>query len=209
MAKKINDLELKEACVQAAREVIAERGVESLSMRDVARKLDISHQAPYRHFASRDHLLAEVMRRCFEEFAIFLDQKANEHTEDTLRGMGEAYMTFAAEKPLEYRLMFGMPWPEPAAHPELVKHAVHAFDVLRNNLLHKHTGKKNAKKIAELEAMFIWSSLHGLATIEQANVMQHLSLSKGVHALSKDFMMFMIQSALSSGKSQDFLDHAG
>lgn len=209
MAKKINDLELKEACIQAAREAIAERGVEGLSMRDVARKLDISHQAPYRHFPSRDHLLAEIMRRCFEEFADFLDQKASEHIEDTLRGMGEAYMAFAAEKPLEYRLMFGTPWPEPAAHPELVKHAVHAFDVLRKNLLQKHAGHKSAKKVAELEAMFIWSSLHGLATIEQANVMEHLSLSKGVHALSKDFMMFMIQSALSSGKSQEFLDHVG
>ena len=54
--------DLREACVQAAREVIAERGVEGLSMRDVARRLGISHQAPYRHFESRDHLLAEIMR---------------------------------------------------------------------------------------------------------------------------------------------------
>ena len=76
MAKTINDLELKEACIQAAREVITERGVEGLSMRDVARRLDISHQAPYRHFPSRDHLLAEIMRRCFEDFANFLDESA-------------------------------------------------------------------------------------------------------------------------------------
>jgi len=54
-------LDLKEACVRAAREVIAERGIEALSMRDVARKLGISHQAPYRHFEGRDHLL-EVER---------------------------------------------------------------------------------------------------------------------------------------------------
>jgi AcrR family transcriptional regulator len=40
---------LKKACVQAAREVIAESGVENRSMRDVARKLGVSHQAPYRH----------------------------------------------------------------------------------------------------------------------------------------------------------------
>jgi AcrR family transcriptional regulator len=63
--KKNKTFDLKEACVQAAREVIAEQGVEGLSMRDVARKLGISHQAPYRHFESRDHLLAEIMRRCF------------------------------------------------------------------------------------------------------------------------------------------------
>jgi AcrR family transcriptional regulator len=207
MAKTINELELKEACIQAAREVIAEQGVEGLSMRDVARRLDISHQAPYRHFPSRDHLLAEIMRRCFEDFADFLDQSANEHSEDPLRGMGEAYLTYAAQKPLEYRLMFGTPWPEPAAHPELVKHAVHAFDVLRQNLLAKHGNEKSAKKRAELEAMFIWSALHGLATIVQSNVMQHLVLSKGVQALSKDFMMLMIQSALESGKSGEFISH--
>ena len=72
MAKSINDLDLKEACVQAARDVISEKGVESWSMRDVARRLEISHQAPYRHFPSRDHLLAEIMQRCFEDFAKFL-----------------------------------------------------------------------------------------------------------------------------------------
>jgi len=208
MARTINDLELKEACIRAAREVIAERGVEGLSMRDVARRLEISHQAPYRHFPSRDHLLAEIMRRCFEDFANFLDQSAKAHVDDELRGMGEAYMTYAARMPLEYRLMFGTPWPEPAAHPELVRHAVHAFDVLRQSLLKSHGKKKGAKKQSELEALFIWSALHGLATIGHSDVMQHLVLSKGVQAQSKDFMMSMIQSALASGKSDEFVGHA-
>lgn len=203
MAKTINDLVLKEACIQAAREVIAEQGVEGLSMRDVSRKLDISHQAPYRHFPSRDHLLAEIMRRCFEDFALFLDQHAQASMEDPLRGMGEAYMNYAARKPLEYRLMFGTPWPEPAAHPDLVKHAVHAFDVLRQTLMNHHGDDPDAKKQAELEAMFIWSTLHGLATIEQSDVMPHLMLSKGVQSQAKDFMMRMIHSALASGQSSN------
>jgi AcrR family transcriptional regulator len=111
MAKTINELELKEACVHAAREAIAEQGVEGWSMRDVARRLKISHQAPYRHFPSRDHLLAEVMRRCFEDFAAHLDQTSNSCTDGISGGMGEAYMAYAALKPLEYRLMFSTPWP--------------------------------------------------------------------------------------------------
>ncbi len=205
MAKTINELELKEACVQAAREAIAEQGVEGWSMRDVARRLEISHQAPYRHFPSRDHLLAEIMRRCFEDFAAYLNLHSRDCLDDDLRGMGEGYLAYAAMKPLEYRLMFGTPWPEPAAHPELVKHAIHAFDVLRQTLLEKHRDKKDAQKQAELEAMFVWSALHGLATIEQSNVMQHLVLSKGVQAQSKNFMMYMIQSALESGKTDEFI----
>ena len=58
-------IDLKEACVVAAQEVIAERGVENLSLREVSRKLGVSHQAPYKHYPSRDHLLAEpVYRSC-------------------------------------------------------------------------------------------------------------------------------------------------
>ena len=203
MAKSINELNLKEACIQAAREVIAEQGVEGLSMRDVARRLEISHQAPYRHFASRDHLLAEIMRRCFEDFAQFLDQSSKHNQPEELRSMGEAYLDYAAAKPLEYRLMFGTPWPEPADHPELVKHAVHAFDLLRQNLLKQHGQKGSEKKQAELEAMFIWSLLHGYASIEQSNVMQHLVLSKGVQTNARDFMMKMIHSALHSSRTEE------
>jgi AcrR family transcriptional regulator len=201
MAKSINDLNLKEACIIAAREVIAEQGVEGLSMRDVARKLNISHQAPYRHFPNRDHLLAEIMRRCFVDFAEYLDSQSKAHPNDPLRGMGEAYMSYAAAKPLEYRLMFGTPWPDPASHPELIQHAIHAFDLLRQTLLQKHGKGREARKQAELEAMFIWSTLHGMATIEQSNVMQHLVLAKGVQNHARDFNMKMMGAALSAGIS--------
>jgi AcrR family transcriptional regulator len=206
MAKSINDLDLKEACIQAARDVISEKGVESWSMRDVARKLEISHQAPYRHFPSRDHLLAEIMKRCFQDFANFLDQSSKSNHMDELAGMGEGYMTYAALKPLEYRLMFGTPWPEPASHPDLVKYAVHAFDLLRQNLIKKHQKTSAGRKQAELKALFIWSTLHGLATIEHSNVLQHLVLSKGVQTHSREFTMLMIQAALESEATQN-LEH--
>lgn len=199
MAKTINDLNLKEACILAAREVIAEQGVEAWSMRDVARKLAISHQAPYRHFPSRDHLLAAIMQRCFEDFASYLDAQSKAHTSDELLGMGQAYLGYAGLKPLEYRLMFGTPWPEPAAHPELIRHAVHAFDLLRNNLRLRHGDSAEEQAQAEQEALFIWSALHGMASITQANVMQHLKLLPGAPAAAPHFMMGMIQAALQSG----------
>jgi AcrR family transcriptional regulator len=181
---------LKEACVQAAREVIAEHGVENLSMRDVARKLDISHQAPYRHFASRDHLLAEIMRRCFADFAQHLDARPRSgEPEGGLECMGHAYLDYARRKPLEYRLMFGTPWPEPAQHPELVQHAVHAFNLLRDSLRAMHGHRPGRHAEADRQAMFVWATLHGMASITQANVMQHLKLAPGVErALHTDLL---------------------
>jgi AcrR family transcriptional regulator len=207
MAKTIDHPDLKEACIQAAREVIAEHGIERLSLRDVARKLGVSHQAPYRHYPSRDHLLAAIMQRCFEDFAAFLDQAAKAHASDALLGMGQAYMRFAAEHPLEYRLMFGTPWPEPAAHPELVHHAVHAFDLLRHHLQQQVQQRADTKQSdmlallaqAELQALFIWSALHGMASIQQANVMHHLMLSPGVSEMAEPYLMGMVHTALTHG----------
>jgi AcrR family transcriptional regulator len=188
---------LKELCLVAAREVIAEHGVEALSMRDVARKLGVSHQAPYRHFASRDHLLAEIIRRCFVDFTQYLDDAQREAPNDTdLSAMGLAYMRYAQTKPLEYRLMFGMPWPEPAQHPDLVQHATHAFNVLRMALRARRGSGAKARQAADLDALFIWSSLHGLASIQHADVMQHLDLSQTVIRAAQTHVMSKIRIAM-------------
>ena len=197
--KKDKSFDLKEACVQAAREVIAEQGVEGLSLRDVARKLGISHQAPYRHFESRDHLLAEIMRRCFVDFADHLDHRAGGVSPDEdLGSMGHAYLDYAQEKPLEYRLMFGTPWPEPAQHPELITNAVHAFDILRNSLRETHGDTPELHARADLDALFIWSALHGMASISNADVMRHLVLAPGVIEHFRQDLMGKIGAALAA-----------
>jgi hypothetical protein len=49
---------------------------------------------------------------------------------------------------------------------------------------------------AELQALFIWSALHGMASIQQSKVMQHLMLSPGVPTQAEPFLMGMIHSAL-------------
>ena len=123
--------------------------------------------------------------------------------------MGQASLRYAVQKPLEYRLMFGTPWPEHASHAELVRHAVHAFGLLRHYLhqqlctAHNESGDTPALLAqAELQALFIWSSLHGLASISQANVMQHLVLSPSVPAMAEPYLMDMVYSALTHGPAQ-------
>lgn len=190
-------LELKEACVRAARDVIAEHGIERLSLREVARKLGVSHQAPYKHYASRDHLLAEVMRRCFADFAAQLD--ARERFDDPradLASMGTQYLRFAAEHPLEYRLMFGTPWPTPAEHPALVADATHAFDLLRGALQRVHGRGARQRATIDLDALFVWSSMHGLAGMLQSNVMPWLDLAPKVEAGATEHVMKRVEAAL-------------
>ncbi len=202
-------VDLKEACVRAAHEVIAEHGVEQLSLRDVARRLGVSHQAPYKHFPSRDHLLAEVIRRCFEAFATHLDARArHDDPHADLESMGRAYLAYAADHPLEYRLMFGTPWPEPAVHRALVRDAVHAFDLLRAALRRLHGDAAAQRARVDLDAMFIWSALHGLASITHAQVMDHLALAPKVGSQAGAHLMKMLSLAMVAGAAGELPSRA-
>jgi len=169
--------ELRDACISAAREAIARHGIESLSLRDVARRLGVSHQAPYKHYPSRDHLLAEVMRRCFQQFAQHLD--ARRHFDDPrqdLESLGRQYLSYAQQHPLEYRLMFGAPWPGCTEHSELLHQSTHAFDILRQVLRRIHGSGAKQSERTDLDAMFVWSTLHGLVGVMSGNCIDKLGL---------------------------------
>lgn len=198
--KNDGDVGLKTACLRAARETIAERGLEQLSLREVARRLGVSHQAPYRHFPSRDHLLAEVIRECFQDFARFLDNREKQDgPEQDLNCLGSRYLQFALERPLEYRLMFGTPWPAAAEEVGLVQDALHAFNILRTDLKGIHGGERAAQTQVDLDAMLIWSTMHGLSSILQSSAMAHLDLTKGVHEQVPAYVMERIRTMLQTG----------
>lgn len=172
---------LRDACIVAAQEVIAERGLENLSLREVARKLGVSHQAPYKHYPSRDHLLAEVMRRCFQRFAAHLDARPRfDDPEQDLESLGLQYLAYADRHPLEYRLMFSTTWPESAEQPELARDATHAFDVLRGVLQRLHGDSPAMREAIELDALYIWSTMHGLAGVMNGQCIDKIDLQAKV-----------------------------
>lgn len=175
--------DLREACLAEAFAIINTAGVEKLSLREVARRIGVSHQAPYRHFASRDHLLAEVVRLAFADFAAAL--RAAPDTEDPLAdalAMGFAYVRFALTKPLKYRLMFGGSLPNPHAHPEMMRGARDAFEVLRQTLVRifEVRGNSPQRELIDGEALFVWSSLHGVVSLLRTDAIETLDLALGV-----------------------------
>ncbi|MEM7023416.1 MAG: TetR/AcrR family transcriptional regulator [Pseudomonadota bacterium] len=186
--------DLREACVQEALSIIETSGVEQLSLREVARRLGVSHQAPYKHFPSRDHILAEIVARAFDSFARYLDgrDKTGDPDQD-LGEMGRAYLRYAQAHPLQYRLMFGTPLPEPHAHPEMMRNARHAFALLSDGL-QRLSGEQPSSEPSDdvlLDALFIWSALHGLASISGSCVVETLDLptklleGAGPHVLNR------------------------
>ena len=199
MTRRDPPRDLRNDCVRQAMAIIAEAGVEGLSMRDVARRLGVSHQAPYKHFASRDHILAEIVATAFAEFAAHLDARPrSEDPFEDLGSMGRAYFDYAQREPLRYRLMFGTPLPDPSAHPEMIQRGQHAFSLLRDAVdhLHKHRGKPASREAVELDAMFVWSTVHGMATIRETEAQKRLCLESRTNTDMAEHALNLIGRAL-------------
>lgn len=178
--------------------IIAEHGVDRLSLRDVARRLGVSHGAPYKHYPSRDHLLAEIIRRCFEEFARHLDARLHSDDADAdMAAMGIAYIGYALAFPLQYRLMFSTTLPNAIDHPEMKASAHHAFDLLREALRRKYGEFALGDRI-DRDAVFVWGTMHGLAGILKSDITDGLGLSESVQAGALEHVLRRIGDALSN-----------
>ena len=61
--------DLRQIVLATARALLDEQGVTGLSMREVARRAGVTHQAPYHHFGDRESILAAVLVQGFDELA--------------------------------------------------------------------------------------------------------------------------------------------
>lgn len=107
---------LKQALVERAAEVIAERGIEALSLRGLARDLGVSHAAPSAHFADRKALLCELAKEGFRRSVAAMEAGAEAAGPDPVaryRALGRAYVQFARDEPSYFRA---------SNHPEVRAH---------------------------------------------------------------------------------------
>src|SRR4051795_7731069 len=105
---------LKEALLQAALGLIAEKGAAGFTFADAARMAGVSAAAPYRHFRDRDELLSSLAQRGFEQFESRLTAAWGDgrpHTGQAFEAHRGAYLPFAREEPAFYNAMFesGLP----------------------------------------------------------------------------------------------------
>lgn len=180
MATRTKDL--RDRCVEEAMAIIGEAGVERLSIREVARRLGVSHQAPYKHFPSSDHLLAEIVRHTYAKFSEHLESRPrSDNPDEDMKSLGIAYFQFAMDHPLHYRLMFGTPLPEPAAHPEMMREARYAFAILLDAIaLRNGEASPPPANLTQLDALFVWASLHGLSAVMKTAALDQLGLGKAL-----------------------------
>jgi AcrR family transcriptional regulator len=160
--------DLREALIEAALELIAEKGPVGFTVAEAARSAGVSPAAPYRHFRDRDELIADVARRGFGLFEVELDRAWNNGLPDPITAfnrVGKAYLAFARSEPAYYAAMFeaGLPL---HAYPELVEAGERAFAVLRRaaEMLAARL-PAGERPPALMVGLHVWALSHGIASL--------------------------------------------
>ncbi|MGJ4940485.1 TetR/AcrR family transcriptional regulator [Bradyrhizobium sp. HKCCYLS1011] len=160
---------LKEALLQAALDLIAQKGAAGFTFADAARMAGVSPAAPYRHFRDREELLTSIAQRGFEQFESQLSAAWDDGRPDTVTAferVGKAYLAFAREEPAFYSAMFESGVPADSS-PGLMAAGERAFGVIRAaaERLAALAPPGAPRPPALMMALHIWSMAHGIASL--------------------------------------------
>lgn len=183
--------DLREAIMTAALAAIARDGVASVSLRELARELGVSHSAPAHHFPDRIALFTALAAAGFDGLRARMSQAISAAANTPaarLSAAGQGYVLFAAENAACFEVMF---------HPKLLRNDDPALATARDNTsrvlqdaisaVHVNDKKKrkNSAQVYDVLTLHAWSVAHGLASLWLAGNITQEMWSDGIEELSK------------------------
>src|ERR1700722_10380117 len=141
----------------AARQILNENGLHAVGLRETARRVGVSATAAYRHFTSKEDLLASVAAEGFQELAAAM-QSATRGANPLTRA-GLAYIEFAEQNRGLFRLMFGPVLAERTKYPALLAASADVEAMLVRGVTDLDPRPLNDNRAA----MAAWGLVHGLA----------------------------------------------
>ena len=157
---------LRTALLDAAERTMRERGVQELSLRELAREVGVSHGAPRRHFADRQALLDALVENGFErlrrELSAAVDG-AGDDFETRLRETGGAYIRFATRDPALLELMFAGKHRDDAA--ALQEAAERAFAVMLELIVQGQADGRLEPGDPERVGFVLFATIQGIASL--------------------------------------------
>lgn len=182
---------LRAALVDAAVEASREHGPSGVVLRDLARRVGVSHNAAYRHFADRDALVAEVAERGMRALVDTMQRRLDEvrgrgpvlRARRRLAELGRGYVEFALAEPGLFRVAFtAYPEPDgdqgpavdPAADP------LGLLSVVLDELVDVGLLARSARPGAEVTC---WAAVHGFSLLHLDGPLRGLPAAEREQAL--------------------------
>jgi AcrR family transcriptional regulator len=162
-------LEKRARILDAARELFVERGVEAVTLREIAQRIEYSTTAIYVHFKDKAALVEAMVQDDFAAFAANLEAAAKiPDPIDRLRVLHESYIEFALTMPRHYTLLFLTVGTKEAANRQHTEPAgIEGYRVLHATIDEAIRLRRFRADITDVDAtaQIVWASVHGLVSL--------------------------------------------
>jgi AcrR family transcriptional regulator len=186
---------LRATLLETAQILVGEVGIDGFSLRELARRANVSPAAPYHHFKDKAALIRALAQESQERLGV-ASQAALEgitHPMRRLSALGVAYVVYAFEHPSEFRIMFRRELHSPFPTGPLEAGQDHtpdpAFVLLRQTLIECRDANCipiNGERELYLATINAWALVHGLATlIIDGTLAQSITTREQVIALTR------------------------
>lgn len=157
--------DLREALISAGIELLAEGGLEALSLRRCAARAGVSHAAPAHHFKGVSGLLTAIVARGYEKFTNTMIEEREKTVDEPrarLEAICEGYLRFARENDALFVLMFS-PQKLDFEDQDFIQQAEAAYQVLVEGCAPFRHGSAGSRGTE----IMIWSLVHGFAVLSR------------------------------------------
>lgn len=160
---------LRDALLVAAEAEVLEHGLGAVSLRAIARRAGVSHQAPGHHFGDRNGLFTALAAKGFRALERQMLAARRQVPDDAspaerVAAHGVGYMAFAEARPALFAVMF-RPELLDAADPELAEARAGAFRALLDEIVAARATGWGRNHSETALALTCWSTVHGAVTL--------------------------------------------
>ncbi|HEU4539241.1 MAG TPA: TetR/AcrR family transcriptional regulator [Polyangiaceae bacterium] len=189
--------DLRRKFIDASLALVTERGVEGLTLRDLAKRVGVTHPAVYRYFPDKAALLASVAEEGFWEMrsAVIRACAPYPDTRSRFNKLVDAYVRFAVEHPAHFRLMFGPEAAEKWSVPSLRAAETATFNLCLDAVIEGQRDGLVRQGEAREIALAGWAMMHGLASL----VLNGLVNWVGVQSTSPEYLASVLETAFFTG----------
>jgi AcrR family transcriptional regulator len=179
--KKYHHGDLKNALIQAGMEILSEEGIAGLSLRKVALRAGVSHNAPYAHFSDKQALIAAISTEGYRILFEQLSSIREKYQADPCQQLIEAaltYVRFAQNRPAQFRVTFSSAVEREEDYPALVEITGKCLEQLIFIMGACQGAGILRPGPAEAMAISVWSAVHGFTCLLIEGQISHPWLKK-------------------------------
>ena len=179
--------QIREKILESALDIIVIKGLDGLTMRNLAQKTGMTAPHLYNYFSNKDEIYIHIVICGFEMLYADLKAACDLHEDKTirLRAMINAYMTFGINKPRYYDIMFTRPTPKyndyigtPLERISEIEYKI-SMDIvtLAIKTASDVMGPTVGEALLTQRLVQIWSLMHGMITLNNSQVMGYVAAS--------------------------------